>query len=103
MLFENEMERLQIQGTIKYRIIKVNGQQATHAEDLLAIEEPLQIELQVHTVTGRINKNIAVTMRTPGHDEELAAGFLFSEGIIKNHSQIQNITHAGKPCTGYFK
>ncbi len=95
MLFHNKMKGLPIQGAIERHIIKLNSQQATHAEDILAVEEPLQIELQIHTATGRLNKNIAVTMRTPGHDKELAAGFLFTEGIINNHLQIQNIAHAG--------
>src|SRR5207253_2258274 len=43
------------------------------------------------TATGRMQKNIAVTMRTPGNDEELAAGFLFTEGIIKNKQAIDAI------------
>lgn len=48
--------------------------------DKLAVEEPLEIR-----VRGR---GIAVTMRTPGHDQELAAGFLLSEGIIRKREQI---------------
>lgn len=50
------------------------------AGDCLAAEEPLQILLS--------GKPLAVTMRTPGHDRELAAGFLWSEGIIESHDQI---------------
>lgn len=44
-------------------------------QDLVAVEEPLQIRIG--------DRDIAVTMRTPGHDEELAAGFLFTEGILQ--------------------
>ena len=56
--------------------------------DQLAIEEPLEIQLQYGTAESRINKSISVTMRTPGHDLELAAGFLFTEGIIRSNQEI---------------
>jgi FdhD protein len=54
--------------------------------DTVAAEEPFEIR-----VRGR---GIAVTMRTPGHDSELAAGFLLSEGIIRKHSDVVGMT----PC-----
>jgi FdhD protein len=50
------------------------------AQDLLAVEEPLQIR-----VNGR---DLSITMRTPGHDCELAAGFLFTEGILKTRADV---------------
>ena len=57
-----------------------------HADtDDLAIEEPLQIRLA--------GEDVAVTMRTPGYDEELAAGFLFTEGVIKGKDDIEAITY----------
>src|ERR1043166_4666748 len=52
--------------------------------DELTIEEPLEIRI------GR--KAIATTMRTPGHDEELAAGFLLSEAIVRNRDQIASLS-----------
>jgi FdhD protein len=52
--------------------------------DELTIEEPLEIRV------GR--KPIATTMRTPGHDEELAAGFLVSEGIVRRRDQIASVS-----------
>src|SRR5215831_243028 len=52
--------------------------------DDLTIEEPLEIRV------GR--KPIATTMRTPGHDEELAAGFLLSEGIVHARDQIASVS-----------
>jgi FdhD protein len=55
--------------------------------DDLTIEEPLGIRV------GR--KPIATTMRTPGHDEELAAGFLLSEGIVRGRDQIANVSVSG--------
>jgi FdhD protein len=54
--------------------------------DEVAIEEPLEIRIR-----GRA---VATTMRTPGHDEELAAGFLLSEAIIKTRSDLRNISSA---------
>jgi FdhD protein len=60
--------------------------------DLLAVEEPLEIRLGF---SGGDRKTISITMRTPGDDGELAAGFLFTEGIVKNRDQIVNIRHCG--------
>jgi FdhD protein len=49
-------------------------------QDLLAVEEPLQIRIA--------DQDVSITMRTPGHDAELAAGFLFSEGIIQSADSV---------------
>ena len=75
------------------RIKKIGTGGITEANDRVAVEEPLEIQLAYSTATGRLQKNIAVTMRTPGNDEELAAGFLFTEGIINNKESIQEIKH----------
>ncbi len=55
--------------------------------DQLATEEPLEIRLTLPQQT------IAVTMRTPGEDFDLAAGFLYSEGVIKNREDIAKISY----------
>ena len=60
---------------------KVEGGSSSPFQDLLAIEEPLEIRLA--------GKTISITMRTPGHDPELAAGFLFTEGILQGSHQIR--------------
>jgi len=62
--------------------------------DSLAIEEPLEIRLGF---PDNKHKAISITMRTPGDDAELAAGFLFTEGIIKTPEQISQIRHCGPP------
>lgn len=54
---------------------RADGGPAIDEQDLVAVEEPVQIRVG--------ERNIAVTMRTPGQDEELAAGFLFTEGILQ--------------------
>jgi FdhD protein len=73
------------------KIQKISSGENKETEDKVAVEEPLQIQLEYSTSSGRMLKNIAVTMRTPGNDEELAAGFLFTEGIIKNAEDISEI------------
>lgn len=72
-------------------IQKISAGKISELADMVAVEEPLEIQLAYSTQTGVIRKNIAVTMRTPGNDEELAAGFLFTEGIINNAGAIQEI------------
>lgn len=59
---------------------------------MLAVEEPLEIRLGFPD--GR-HRAISITMRTPGEDNELAAGFLFTEGIVKSPNQIKQIRHCG--------
>jgi FdhD protein len=61
---------------------------AESTDDLLAVEEPLEIRIAIGEENNRLQKNISVTMCTPGQNKDLAAGFLFTEGIIKNKEDI---------------
>lgn len=74
-------------------IHKISGKNFVEAPDLLAVEEPLEIRLGFGPVTDRQQRAVSVTMRTPGHDEELAMGFLFTEGIIHRPSDIISCRH----------
>ncbi len=65
--------------------------------DALAVEEPLEIRLGVFENGKTVHKSISITMRTPGNDFELAAGFLFTEGILNSKDQIARIHHCGPP------
>ncbi len=76
-------------------VIKFKGNESSFHHDLLAVEEPLEIRLGFGPINSRGQKIISVTMRTPGHDFELALGFLFTEGIIKSKDAILQI----KYCT----
>lgn len=76
-------------------IIKVNQNGQITTNDLLAVEEPLEIRIGYGPKENREQRNISVTMRTPGNDFELALGFLFTEGIIQNINEIAQI----KYCT----
>lgn len=79
--------------TVRAPIVKITvGVGESRRVDALAVEEPLEIR-----VGGR---PLAVTMRTPGHDVELATGFLISEGIISRGDQLRSAIHCGGPGTG---
>lgn len=69
---------------------------SSSAEDLLAVEEPLEIRIIYGAANERQQKNISVTMCTPGNDRELATGFLFTEGIISGKEDILNCTSSGE-------
>jgi FdhD protein len=69
--------------------------------DVLAVEEPLEIRLGFYEKDKFTHKAISITMRTPAHDFELAAGFLFTEGILQNSNQIAQIKHCGKIGAGF--
>ena len=68
--------------------------------DAVAVEEPLEIRLAYTTPDGRAIKSVSITMRTPGADAELAAGFLLSESIVTKPSDIVAIEHCGPPAPG---
>ncbi len=59
--------------------------------DRVVVEEPLEIRLTFGREPRRLTRRVAVTMRTPGHDELLALGFLFSEGIITHPDQVESV------------
>lgn len=74
-------------------ITKVNADGSKVTPDLMAVEEPLEIRIGYGALGGRQQKSLSVTMRTPGHDYELATGFLFTEGIIDTFDQVESIKY----------
>ncbi|MEE8587247.1 MAG: formate dehydrogenase accessory sulfurtransferase FdhD [Acidobacteriota bacterium] len=74
-------------GIRKFQVSKDGREQ----EDCLAVEEPLEIRL-VYRENGRLTeKSVSITMRTPGHDYELAVGFLHGEGILQGRHSLQSV------------
>ena len=73
------------------KITAYEGGVAAERVDSLATEEPLEIRV---VVAGQ-SRTVAVTMRTPGADFELAAGFLFGEGVIAQREQVVRISYCG--------
>jgi FdhD protein len=73
---------------------KVSGAQVDlQTEDVVAVEEPLGILLGYTTDHGREQRDLAVTMRTPGADLDLVLGFLFAEGVIQSAADVISIRH----------
>lgn len=71
------------------RITRVAGEASDDMDDLVVIEEPLEIRVG--------DRPVSVTLRTPGDDFDLAAGFLFTESILQRANQIASIRHWGSP------
>jgi FdhD protein len=63
-----------------------------HDVDQLAVEEPLEIVLRFRRRTTLVRKPVSITMRTPGQDQELAIGFLYTEGILHDRNAIEEIS-----------
>jgi FdhD protein len=74
-------------------IRKVKAGAVDEADDMLAVEEPLEIRMAYGPADARQLKSISVTMRTPGNDFELASGFLYTEGIIHHQDEIMEVAY----------
>jgi FdhD protein len=85
---------------LKIAIEKVAGKTLSPAQDSVAIEEPLEIQLGYGQSEARAMKSITVTMRTPGNDSELAAGFLLTEGVVRDAADIVSIINPLEDGTG---
>lgn len=74
-------------------IVRHEDGTTTSADDILVTEEPLEIRLGHGPLEDRREFRLSVTMRTPGHDEELALGFLFTEGLIVDPAEVLRVEH----------
>jgi FdhD protein len=75
---------------------KVHGSSMTGPEtDALAVEEPLEFRLGFGQLGARTHKSLAITMRTPGADLDLAIGFLCTEGILTAMAHVESYKHCG--------
>jgi FdhD protein len=87
----SEVDHRRIKGiaTRGVRVLGQEGELGPSTLDDVVVEEPLEIR-----VAGDA---LAITMRTPGHDEDLALGFLLAEGIVSSASDVGRIAHCGRP------
>ena len=80
-------------ATSRIRLWKVEGSEVHQRSDSLATEEPMEIRLEA----GGEKETVAITMRTPGDDFELAAGFFYAEGILTSRGQVDQIAYCLEP------
>ncbi len=79
----------------RVRIRALQGDSQTEREDALAVEEPL--EIRTRSSEGGPVSAFVTTMRTPGHDEELAAGLLFAEGVLEARDDLVSLDRLTDP------
>ncbi len=78
-----------MKGVARREVRKLQGGDWTATDDDIVAEEPLEIRAAGETM--------AITMRTPGADRELAVGFLFAEGVIATRDDVSSVAHCGRP------
>lgn len=85
----------------KYKVLKFKSNQFEEVDDLISIEEPLEISIRFKDQDKWVNQILSITMRTPGHDEDLVRWFLFNEQIVQNISHIESIKSFGDKVGQY--
>ena len=85
----------------KYKVIKFKKNKFEKIDDLISIEEPLEISIKYKKKNEWVTSSLSITMRTPGHDEDLVRGFLFNEQIIQNLNEIESIESNGEKVGQY--
>jgi FdhD protein len=83
--------------TTRLPVLEVRDGRERYRDDELATEEPLEVRVLVWQGTQWVRHRVAVTLRTPGHDFELAAGFLYTEGVISDRRAIARIAYCTDP------
>ena len=84
-----------------YKVLKFDSKILNEFDDQISIEEPLEIILKYKDKKTWVEKTISITMRTPGHDEDLVRGFLFNERVVEQINHIDNIELVGDPVGQY--
>ena len=84
-----------------YKVLKFKSKNLREVDDQVSIEEPLEIIIKYKEKENWIENTISITMRTPGDDEDLVRGFLFSERVVEKIDYIKSIELAGEPVGKY--
>lgn len=93
-----ELRDIARRQSVKQFAIERVAAESSNDQDLVATEEPLEIRLGYAAHGERAERSISITMRTPGNDEELAVGFLLTEGIIKRSQDVTVVRPCGPPA-----
>ena len=84
-----------------YKVVKFKKNKFENTDDLISIEEPLEILIKYKDQDKWLTNSLSITMRTPGHDEDLVRGFLYNEQIIQNINEIDDIKSFGDKVGKY--
>ncbi len=84
-----------------YKVYKFKSNQSHEVTDSVSIEEPLEISIRYKDKDNWVSQILSITMRTPGHDEDLVRGFLYNEQIVQNINHIQSIESFGDKVGQY--
>jgi FdhD protein len=87
------METIRPGRSVGTDVVVLAGDARTRKHDEIVGEEPLELRL----IAGGAPKTLAVTMRTPGNDFELAAGFVYGEGLVRSRDEIAGLTYCVDP------
>jgi len=80
-------------ASVPATVLEVDGSEIVERQDAVAAEEPLEIRVVAEIMGQRERHSVAVTMRTPGNDFELAAGFLCGEGMLRHQGDLWRIDY----------
>ena len=80
-------------GLSRVQISRLTGGRLVERKDVVTVEEPLEIRVEFTRNGVRETRAVSVTMRTPGNDFELAAGFLYGEGLLRGREDLAEISY----------
>ena len=80
-----------MEQTVRAKVKKITSSQAEVVDDIVVVEEPLEIQLSFVNSGRRVVRSVSITMRTPGQDNELAVGFLYTEGVLQNPADVEEV------------
>ena len=86
-------ERSSVSTTVE----RIRAGDIATVQDVVAVEEPMEIRIVSASEAAQRTDRVAVTMRTPGHDFDLAAGFLLSEGLIARREDVVDVSYCPDP------
>ena len=87
-------------ASVRWPVTTVDGRSIENRQDLITSEEPLEIRVVTEAAGKQSSNSIAVTMRTPGDDFELAVGFLVSEGVVTGQADIWRVAYCEETTAG---
>ena len=87
-------------STQELSVTRISASGAEPRTEVVTLEEPLEIQIEYGPANARIHRPISVTMRTPGHDEELALGFLLTEGVLNADTHVDDVNINSSSTTG---